>query len=645
MSTESNQQNKRQLLTFQKIKWATIVVPIVLLAALDWARHYIFFALLHSLVGFIATYAVLGICVAFFSYGIFGLIDRLQRQSNERNRQLQALNDIARVSAAKPRLEELLGASLGHILSSLKVEAGLTCLVDAAKEEHSAVCYQGVPPEFVRRIQRAKLRDDLIAQEVVRTGRPVIIERVLEDPRVSEAARRAGIKAIISAPLKSEGEVNGILAIATHTERRFSKNDQEFLDGIGGQLGMAIRNATLYEQAELQNQQLNALLSVGKAATSSFALDALLTRALDTVIEVTSVDAAEIWLAENNEELAMRCHRGAHAEAFLEETRFRLGEGIPGIVAQSGETILVPDISADARFLRQKVVDAGFHTFYATPLLYHNKVVGVLALAALAADTIRAPRELGLLKGIGEWLSLAIENTRLYQQVQDLAILRERERIAREMHDGMAQLLGYINTQTIAVKKLLSDKRLAEAHEELTRMEEVTRSLYADVREGIVGLRIAARGSDGLLAAVREYADRYIEMSGVSVELEVCSGAEAIQLAPSADIQLIRIIQEALTNVRKHSEATRATVTFQHLGNDLKVSIVDNGRGFEPTRLPSTGWPRFGLQTMRERAEAIGGTLRLDTAPGKGTRVEIQLPVHTLKEGKHTVELESAPGR
>ncbi|MBI4329674.1 MAG: GAF domain-containing sensor histidine kinase [Chloroflexi bacterium] len=641
MGIQDKHQGKRQFLTFQKIKWATIVVPVVLLAALDWVRHNLFFAPLHSLSGFIGTYLALGTGVAIFSYAIFGLVDRLQRQNNDRNRQLQALNDIAKVSAAYPGLDDVLRASLDTVLSTMKAEAGLICLVDLEKEEHSVVCYRNISPEFVRRVQHAKIEDDPIALEVVRTAKPVIIERVLEDPRVAEAAKQAGIKSAISAPLKSEGEVNGILAIATRTERHFVDADREFLEGIGGQLGMAIRNAVLFEQTRLQNQELNALLSVGKVATSSLDADELLGRSLDTIIEVTATDAAEIWLMENDEALVMRCHRGKHAEAFLEQTRFQVGDGIPGMVARDRQAIMVHDLASDTRFKRQKVVDAGFHTFYAMPLLYHDEVLGVLALAALSADCLSRQRQLSPLKGIGEWLALAIENTRLYRQVQDAAILSERERIAREMHDGMAQLLGYINTQTIAVKKFLSGERLTEAHEELTRMEEVTRGLYDDVREGILGLRTAARQSDGLIGALKEYVDRYTEMSGVQVDIRVCAGAEDTRLSPAAEIQLMRIIQEALTNVRKHSGTTEASVTFERLEQDLKVAIADDGRGFEPAHLPATGWPRFGLQTMRERAEATGGTLRVDSVPGKGTRVEIQLPARVRVE---TFEHQSSPG-
>lgn len=609
------------------LRWLTIVGPVVFLASLDVLRHTVFVKLLHSLPAFVGTYAIIALAVSLFSHAIFGLIGRLQQHIMDQNRYLSALNEIAKAAAGKLELTELLDIGLDHILRTMKVDAGLICLVDREREEHSAISSKNFSTELIRQIQRAKLRDDPVAYEVVHGGRPVVLERLLEDPRVAEAASREGVRSALSAPLKAEGEVNGILVIATRQERHFSDADQELLEAIGGQLGIVIRNAVLYEQSELQNRELSALLAVGKVVTSSFDLNELLRQSLDTIIEVLPADAAEVWLMEGSEELNLRCHRGSHREAFLEQTRFRVGQGIPGLLAVRQEPIVVHDLPSQAAFLRQGIIKAGFRTFAALPLRYQSELVGVLAVAAVSAEALQGPRELRLLEGVGEWLAIAIENARLHQQVQDVAVLQERERIAREMHDGMAQLLGYINTETIAVRKLLDNAQLTDACAELVKMEEITRDLYADVREGILGLRLSARRHEDLLPALREYAEQYMDMSGIEVEFEVTAEAERLRLVPSAEIQLMRILQEALTNVRKHAQATAVRITFERNGRVLQATVADNGRGFERTRLPSTGWPRFGFQTMRERAEAIGGSLEIDTTPGQGTRVCVSVPL------------------
>ncbi|MBI4215880.1 MAG: GAF domain-containing protein [Chloroflexi bacterium] len=625
MNSGSDQGKGRWALNVGLLKIVAIVLPILFLALVDVLRHTVFSEQLHTLPGFLSTYFLITVAVVIFSYSIFGLIGRLQERVAERNRYLSALNTIAKATAGAASLDEILSSSLENILPTMRADAGLICLVDQDSAKHSVVCTRNLPPEMVERIQRAKLKDDTVAQEVMRTGRPVILENVLDNPRVVEAARRIGIKSAISAPLKFEGEVNGILYVAHRRQRSFSAADKDFLEGTGGQLGMAIRQATLYQESELHNSELGALLTVGRIVTSSFDLDDLLNKALDAVIEVTAADAAEIWLADGTEAVNLRCHRGPHREAFLERARFRMGEGIPGIVAQKHEPLVVHGLPSDPRFLRQNVVNAGYQTLHALPLLYQSRLMGVLVVAALSPEAMRQPRELRLFQGIGEWLALAIENARLYQQVQDMAVMQERERIAREMHDGMAQLLGYVNTQTIAARKLLSNGQLAEAQVELTKMEDIARDLYADVREGILGLRIAAKKGEGFLPALREYVERYTEMSGVRVELQ--TSMEWSQIPTDVEIQLMRIIQEALTNIRKHSKATAAVLAMERNGVELHVTIADNGQGFEPTYLPPTGWPRFGLQTMRERAEAVRGTFKIKTAPGQGTRVEVHVPL------------------
>lgn len=609
------------------LRWLAIVLPILFLVGFDILRHTVFAGALHSIPGFIGTYAAIVTAVVAFSYSMFALISRLQREVTARNHQLSALNDIAKAAAAELQLEGLLETSLDLILSNMRVDAGLICLVDLEKEEHSVVCYRGFSDELARRIRRAMLGDDPIAQEVVCTGKAVVLERVFEHPRVAEVARREGIKSAISVPLKSEREVNGILAIGTRHERRFSQADQAFLDGIGGQLGLTIRNARLHEQTLLQNKELGALLAVGKVATSSIQLDETLSASLDTILNVTGTDAAEIWLAEPDGELVMQCHRGAHRDAFLERTHFSMGQGIPGLVAQSQEAIMVHDLPSDSRFLRQMVTEAGFRTFCALPVRYKSKLVGVLAVAAFSGEALKGQRELQLLESVGEWLALAIENARMYRQVQDVAVIQERERIAREMHDGIAQLLGYINIQTIAVNRFISNRELVQAQEELAKMQDIARDLYADVREGILALKTTTNRQKGLMAALREYIERFMEMSGVRVEMQVAVDAAHPPLDPNAEIQLMRIVQEALTNVRRHSKATAVAVAFGLNGSQFEVAIADNGQGFDPARLPTTGWPRFGLQTMRERAQSVGGTLQIDTAPGQGTRVLVRVPL------------------
>lgn len=372
-----------------------------------------------------------------------------------------------------------------------------------------------------------------------------------------------------------------------------------------------------------RNRQLEAVLAVGRAASSSLRLADMLDAALDAILAVTSAEAAEVWLLENGELLLER-QRGLDEEAFRERTRFPLGQGLPGVAAYEGRPLVVHDLAADPRFLRRRVTELGFQSFGAFPLARGGEIVGVLGVAARDERALSSDVERRLLEGIGEHVAVAIENARLHLRVLDAAVLEERERLARELHDGLAQVLGYVNMQTLAIKKLLASDRREEAEAAVAEMEGTAKHVYTDVREAILGLRTR---NAGLLDSLRSHVLSFDRIADVHVRLEIDERAEALSVPASTEIQLVRIVQEALANVRKHAEARNALVSVGAEDGELLVAVEDDGRGFELERRRRTGWPHFGLQTMRERAEAVGGRLDLASAPGEGTRVLVRVPV------------------
>ena len=208
-----------------------------------------------------------------------------------------------------------------------------------------------------------------------------------------------------------------------------------------------------------------------------------------------------------------------------------------------------------------------------------------------------------------------------------MSILQERERISREMHDGFGQILGYVNTQALAAQKLLRSGKVDAAGDELQRLGTAARSLYADVRESILALRTSP-ADRGLVAALVEYIESYREMFEIDAELVIAPEVASARLAPESEVQLIRIIQQALSNVRQHAAASKVQTTLSLEGTDLLIEVVDDGVGFDPAGRHPTRRPRFGLQMMRERAQAAGGTFAVESAPGRGTRVTVRLPGH-----------------
>lgn len=616
-----------------RLRWLAIVLPLAFLAGLDYVRHIVWSDELYAFPGALVLYGALALGVTAFSFTVFGLIGRLERRILQQNQELMALNRIAAASAKNIEVQDLLTMALDQILDVMSLEAGAICLLDAETEELVASCHRGLSDELADRIRRQKLADDPVGSQVVRTGRTVVIEKIMEHPEVSEVARKEGFRAAISTPLKSEGEAIGVLALATRQDRVFSEPEIELLASIGGQLGLAVRNSVLYARADQRGHELTALLAVARAAVASIELPTLLDEALDVILAATSAETAELWLSDDDGNLSLACVRGVAAPAFREISELKAGEGLPGAALQRGALVVAEDLVTDPRFARAAVLASGFRTYAALPLRYGDVIVGVLAVASSQSDALSSAAERRLLAGIGEQLALSIETARLHQRVLDVAVLEERERIARELHDGVAQVLGYINTQTMALRRLIEINRTDQAQRELVAMEVAARGVYEDVREAILGLRALSQLQAGLPDSLRTYASRFSEMAHVNVDIEVGPDADGNLIPKAAEIQIMRIIQEALTNVRKHADAAKATVRLERQSDCLVASVTDDGKGFD-TAMLSTPSPRFGLQTMRERAEGIGGTLKVRSAPGRGTTITVEVPTRVNSSAK-----------
>lgn len=216
-------------------------------------------------------------------------------------------------------------------------------------------------------------------------------------------------------------------------------------------------------------------------------------------------------------------------------------------------------------------------------------------------------------------------------EVRQRAIVEERERIARELHDGMAQLLGYVKTKAMAIRLQLTNRQFGAAERHLLQLEEAAHELFIDVREAILGLKMAGRShgdASDFTGALREYAEQFNRLNSIPVELDIDPAFESVSLKAETEVQLLRITQEALTNIRKHAAAQRAVVRLQRYNGTLELTVCDDGVGFAADEAYANGCSHFGLSTMVERAEAIGAEFALDSDPGAGTRVTVRLKVN-----------------
>lgn len=373
------------------------------------------------------------------------------------------------------------------------------------------------------------------------------------------------------------------------------------IDALGAAL--AIRNRELQERAA----SAAALRRVSVAITALGDVHEILAAIVRNARTLLGTDAAILLLADGDARLRL-----AAADAV---------DAVQGRLDTTGE-LAAADGDDLGRFLPPELAA----TRLVAPLQRGRQTVGLLAVASRARRAFDVD-DLETLASLADQAAIAIEQARLQDQLRDLAVETERERIAREMHDGLAQVLGYVNTKSQAVEQLLSAGRLDEAREHMAELGAAARSVYVDVREAILGLRSPITPGLGLVGAIADYAKRFSDASKIQVSVTATAAGRAVQLDGGVEAHVFRIVQESLTNVRKHSGASRVTIGLDRAGDALEVRLSDDGRGFVGVPDTDADWPRYGLAAMRERAEAIGATLRLSTGSAGGGVVTLAVPI------------------
>jgi len=225
--------------------------------------------------------------------------------------------------------------------------------------------------------------------------------------------------------------------------------------------------------------------------------------------------------------------------------------------------------------------------------------------------------------------------TQILKQQSVVATLQERERLARELHDGIGQIFGYVSMQLQTALKWMRDGNEEKAESLMERIVEVSKDAHADVRESIFSLRSGSDKSWSLIPALNKYIDRFQKNYGLRTELSISDGIGDNTFEPASEVQLLRVIQEAMTNCRKHSDAHFLKIGVELDGSKAYITISDGGNGFDASRFEHEDSDHFGLVFMRERMDQIGGSLNIHSVPGGGTVLKLEVPVRKqLEESK-----------
>ena len=436
---------------------------------------------------------------------------------------------------------------------------------------------------------------------------------------------------------------NAVLPILWGVNAADSITAQTFVTQIDVVLCWMLSDLTeLYTASEhriLREQQARTALvsDMVRIASASLELNEVLSHVADGIATALGIQHCGFFLVDEEQgtitpklDIAVPAVRNAASRqttlsTSLPQSVTNVGALIRHVMKQK-EPALCLSVQSDPGFDMRPIRELGFRSMLAIPFVVQRRVVAVAIALTLQDCPAFTEEQIELAHSLADAAALAIENARLYQQREQWAVTKERARLSREIHDDLAPTLGSLQLRASFIAELLSDGQVVQARANLSELQNMISEAYTDVREEIFSMRASVSPDMEFLPTLREYLVDYQVHYGIDVQLEMKDSGEVL-LAGSAQVQVIRIIQEALTNVRKHARTNRASVRIERDDGYVRVSVQDGGQGFEPAWGLARDRQYIGLQIMRERAESIGGTLTLESQAGTGTTVVLVVPV------------------
>jgi ligand-binding sensor domain-containing protein/signal transduction histidine kinase len=581
----------------------------------------------------------LALALAAIVAGVFALRVRsvrrqsldLERQVASRTKELSALNAIAIAVSSSLDLDQVLADALDKTLEVMSIEAGGIYLLQrmCCEEEGgllTVAVHRGLDPELVESIDNLVVGEGLSGR-VVQTGEPMQVRDVGGDPRLTRSmVRDSGFNSVAITPVVARSVPLGTLFVMTRRRTEFSERDMELLSSIGGQIGVAIENARFFEAQQHRAEQFRVIAEVGRRVTLHLGIEEVLTQIVRLVQKAFGYYHVAIGLVEDGE---VAYHVGAgplwDSPGFsMRPARLKIGEeGISGWVAAAAEPLLIPDVSAEPRYVPMEGCET--RSELAVPIIVKEEVIGVLDLQSDKLDDFD-DTDVNVFQSLAHQAGAAIENARLYAQAQQAAVVEERGRLARDLHDAVTQTLFSASLISEAVPAAWAMDR-EEGAELLEELRMLTRGALAEMRTLLLELRPAALIETDLGDLLRQLGEAASGREGLPVEVTVDGQC---RLPSEVHVALYRIAQEALNNVGRHARARNVQASLSCVGpgkdgavaegdiTRVTLRIGDDGRGFDPDRVPPN---HLGLGIMRERAEKIGAELTIETEPGAGTTV------------------------
>jgi signal transduction histidine kinase len=562
---------------------------------------------------------------------VAGQLAAMLRQQAQAARQSQretlALFEVAQlVPGSTLELQPLLGLILDRLKSIVEYKTAEIILF-AEHDEAVVFAYSGpLPNQDVvgRHLPTASGLSELV-QEVRRRREPVFVDDLGGRSLLAKDLVAAGVAvpaatlhehSELAVPLIVKGRVIGVQTLIQSAPGYYRARHADLAMTFGQQAAVAIENARLYGEVSTRLSEMVGLQQLGATLLQEHDFDRLLHAICLQLQTLTDAEGAAIGLLEEDPRyFELRTVLGPGADNVQ-------GTLIPVEGSFSGEAMRTnqPQRSNDAQNDPRGLLLRDAHSILSVPMRTRQQVVGAISMYNKRNAVGFTDHDAELATLFAQQAAVAVENARLYEEVRGKAALEERQRLARELHDSVSQALFGIALNASTADELF-EVQPEQARGLLTDVLGLAEAALAELQALIFELRPESLEREGLVGALEKQAAAARARHGLQVRLEASSEPDLPQPAKEA---LYRVAQEALHNAAKHARAREVMVMLEVGASAVGLLVADDGRGFDPRRdFPG----HLGLQSMRERAVAVGGTLEIESAPGNGTRVRASIPV------------------
>lgn len=515
---------------------------------------------------------------------------------------LQTINEVTSALTQSFDLEQTLDDILDKILEVLGLEAGAIYLLNEEEQGLTLVAHRNLPPEVTAET------------DGLRSSRSL--------------ARHKEFQCKLAGPLRAKGELKGLLFVGDRRSCPILRQDQELLDTVCNTMGVFVENVRLYRERTHQLQAERLVIEVTKEITSELELDRVLPKVMEIAVDLAEADGGVIALLDEERNI-IRYPYVHRLSPELVDVTVSKGEGLSGQVMTTGEPMVIDNYRAYPNAV-PAFVEAGLMSVATVPVVSGDRTFGALSVLSIDEAKAFSGRDVALLTAIGRQAGIAIENAYLYENMRFYARQitqaqeSERRRIARELHDDTIQSLVALSRRLEALTA--SDDLLSPGAARIGEIQEATGEMIRRVRRFSQDLRPSILDDLGLLPTLEELTADLNRQDGLQAEFRV--RGEERRLSSETELTLFRIAQEALNNVRKHAQANHVVTTVELSDSAVRLTVEDDGKGFNPPTLIDHPAPagKLGLIGMHERARLLGGSLTVDSKPGKGTRVVVSVP-------------------